>query len=392
MKKEGVCFMGIIALFSLLLLVAPAVSSGERGVTDSGIKVGAWHDLSGNLTYYSTSIMNGAGFYFKQVNESGGVNGRKIEYVVYDDGFEPQRSLAAAKRLVAQDGVFAFVAPMGTPTTAAVIPYAVENKVPIFGPGLSSHDFTRPVNPYVYLTAITYYDQMSIGIDFLVKNRGKKKVALFSAGGEIGASCEAGASNRLKKYGLKIVTHQEAPRDAVDVSAQANKIRLDGADAVIIATQPKPADLLILECKKMGYKPDILLYSVLAEPAALQLKDEDLEGVFGIQPFPAYTGREPGVVEYNNLLQKYGNNLKSNMFSFWGFITGKTFVEIVRRMGKDVTVDRFIKTAESLKNFDTGTGINISFGPDNHEGARMAYVVVAKQGKFIKISDWLRAE
>jgi branched-chain amino acid transport system substrate-binding protein len=281
---------------------------------------------------------------------------------------------------------------MGTPTTAAVIPFALESKVPIFGPGLSSHSFTRPVNPYVYLTAITYYDQMVIAVDYLIKTRGKKKIALFSAGGEIGHSCEAGASKRLKKYGANLIAHEEAPRNAVDVSAQANKIALRGADAVIIASNPKPASLLILEFKKMGYKPDIMLYGVLAYPGYLQVQDEDLEGCFGIHSFPSTSSNEPGVVEHRELLKRYGKNLKPHMTTLWGFITANTFVEIVRRMGKDVTVENFVKTAESLKHFDTGTGIKMSFGPDNHEGAKMAYIVIARDGKFIKISDWLKAD
>ena len=178
----------VISCVVAVLLVSTAVTGNaqQRGVTKDKIVTGAWIAMSGALAYPGTSFMYSTEAYFKYINDQGGINGRKLEYIAYNDDYEPQKSVAAAKKFLEKDEVFMFVTPMGTGTTAAVRPIAEENKAIIFGPGSGSPMFTQPYNPLFFLTIINIYDQMHLVVDYLVKERGIKKIALFGAKGEIG--------------------------------------------------------------------------------------------------------------------------------------------------------------------------------------------------------------
>ena len=122
-KKCGI----IILMVSLFLISMTATGYGQqRGVTKDKIVLGAWIAMSGALAYPGTSFMYATESYFKYINDQGGVNGRKLEYIAYNDDYEPAKSVAAAKKLLEKDQVFMFVTPMGTGTTAAVRPVAEE--------------------------------------------------------------------------------------------------------------------------------------------------------------------------------------------------------------------------------------------------------------------------
>ena len=182
----------------------------QRGVTKDKIITGACIAMSGALAYPGTSFMYSTEAYFKYINDQGGINGRKLEYIAYNDDYEAPKSVAAAKKLLEKDQVFMFITPMGTPTTAAVRPIADESKAIVFGPGSGSPMFTKPLRSPLLSDDHQLLRPDGPGVDYLVKKRGLKKIALFGAEGEIGQVTREGHVERLKKYGLELTAYDEA--------------------------------------------------------------------------------------------------------------------------------------------------------------------------------------
>jgi len=381
----------IIVMVSLFLISVTATGYGQqRGVTKDKILTGAWIAMSGALAYPGTSFMYATESYFKYINDQGGINGRKLEYIAYNDDFEPAESVAAAKKLLEKDQVFMFVTPMGTGTTAAVRPIAEESKTVIFGPGSGSPLFTKPYNPLFFLTIINYHDQMALAVDYLVKKRGLKKIALFGAEGEIGQVTREGATDRLKKYGLNLAAYDEARPTDVDVSAQFNKIRSAGSEAVIISATPKPATLMLQEMEKNNWKPLTLLYGTISDQVPGMAKGA-AEGVIATEMYPPPESNLPEIQKHREIMKKYVNK-EINTYTIWGYINAKIVVEVLKRLGNNITTESFIKEAEKLRNWDTGLGLKITFTPTNHDGSKMAYFSIVKGGKLENFTDWMEVK
>jgi ABC-type branched-subunit amino acid transport system substrate-binding protein len=362
----------------------------QRGVTKDKIVTGAWIAMSGALAYPGTSFMYSTEAYFKYINDQGGINGRKLEYIAYNDDYEPPKSVAAAKKLLEKDQVFMFVTPMGTGTTAAVKPIAEETKTIIFGPGTGSTIFTKPYNPLFFLTIINYYDQMYLVVDYLVKERGIKKIALFGAKGEIGQVTREGIVERLRKHGLEIAAYDEASPADVDVSAQFNKIRGVGPEAVVISATPKPATLMLNEMQKANWKPVTFLYGAITDQVPGMAK-EAAEGAICIQMYPPPESNLPEIQRHREIMKKYVNK-DINTYTIWGYINAKIVVEVLKRLGNNITTESFTKEAEKLRNWDTGLGLKITFTSTNHDGSKMAYFSIVKGGKLEKLTDWMEVK
>jgi branched-chain amino acid transport system substrate-binding protein len=385
MKNKSWIIIFIVSLF-LISMVATGYGQ-QRGVTKDKIITGAWIAMSGALAYPGTSFMYSTEAYFKFINDQGGINGRKLEYIAYNDDYEPPKSVAAAKKLLEKDQAFMFITPMGTGTTAAVRPIAEEAKTIIFGPGSGSPMFTRPYNPLFFLTIINYYDQMYLTVDYLLKERGLKKISLFGAKGEIGQVTREGTVARLKKYGLEIAAYDEASPTDVDVSAQFNKIRGVGSEAVIISATPKPATLMLQEMQKNNWKPLTVLYGPITDQVPGMAKEAG-EGVICIQMYPPPESNLPEIQKHREIMKKYVNK-DINTYTIWGYINAKIVTEVLKRLGNDVTTENFIREAEKLRNWDTGLGLKITFTSSNHDGSKMAYFTIVKGGKLEKFRDWM---
>jgi ABC-type branched-subunit amino acid transport system substrate-binding protein len=371
-----------------------AVAAEVRGVTKDKIITGAWVAMSGPLAYPGLSMSNGYKAYFDYINDQGGVNGRKLEYIAYNDDFSPPKSVAAARKLVEKDQVFLFGQPMGTPTTLAALAAAKEFNVPIMNPGSGSPTLLKD-NRLVFLCHINFFDQMNGMVDYLVQEKKVKKIAMFGAKGEIGEITRAGATARLKKYGLELVAYDDASPDDIDVTAQFNKCRSAGADAIIITATPKPASLMLQEMKKQNWNPVKFLYGPLTDQVPKMAKEAAV-GSYVYHWLATVDSNLPGVVEFRKVMAKYAPKVETNEYTLDGYVGAKVTVEILKRAGKDLTPEKFITAAETLKDFDTGTGVKITFTPNNHSGSKYGAISLVKgpgdpewkTAKFETIKGW----
>ncbi|MBI1845384.1 MAG: ABC transporter substrate-binding protein [Candidatus Rokubacteria bacterium] len=264
------------------LAAAPAVARAEPGVTDAEIVLGCSNSFSGPLAFTGEQATKyGLDLYFKVVNDAGGIHGRKVRTVYYDDGFRPQDALANTKKLVEQDGVFAVIAPQGTATVLAALEYLEPNRVPLLFPFQGS-----PVirgRKYVF-SGMTLYDRQSrMMIDYLAGVRKYKTFAVLYQDDEYGKAFLTSFEKDLGRHGLKLAAAESIKRGATDVSAQIQKLQALKPQVTFLVLTPGPGAQALKERQKIGWNDTLMVSSgPLTDERFLALAGDAAENVEGL--------------------------------------------------------------------------------------------------------------
>ena len=381
----------VLALVALALV--PVSAGAEPGVTDTEIVIGSSNSFSGPLAFTGEQLTKmGVDLYVKVVNDAGGVNGRKIRTIYYDDGYKPQDAVANTRKLVEQDGVFAVIAPQGTAPVVATLDYLEANKVPLLFPYQGS-PVTRG-KKYVF-SGMTLYDRQSkLMIDYLIGQRKMKTFAAIYQDDEYGKSFLTAFEKDLARHNVKLVAAEPLKRGATDVSAQMAKLRAASPQVTFLVLTPGPGAQALKERQKIGWH-DTLLVSAgpLTDERYLALAGEEAaEGVEGLSLWPdPVTSDLPGVKRYREAMQKYFGKNEPNRYSLAGYVAAMLFAEGAKRAGKTLTRESLVTALESLRSFDTGILPPLTIGAE-HETQRAGFWVRVEKGRFKQLTDWLKTD
>src|SRR2546427_9331298 len=380
-------------LIALLMLAAAGPAAAEQGVTDAEIVLGCSNSFSGPLAYTGEQATRfGVDLYLKVVNDAGGINGRKVRTVYYDDGFKPQEAVANTRKLVEQDKVFAVIAPQGTAPVSATLEYLEENKVPLLFPFQGS-PITRG-KKYVF-SGMTLYDRQSkMMIDYLVGQRKFKTFGVLYQDDDYGKAFLTAYEKDLARHNLKIAAAEPVKRGVTDVSAQMAKMRAASPQVTFLVLTPGPGAQALKERQKIGWNDTLLVSSgPLTDERYLALAGEGAaEGVEGLSLWPdPLTSDLPGVKQYRDAMQKYFPKNEPNRYSLAGYFAAMLFAEGAKRAGKNLTRESLITGLESIKNFDSGILPPITIGPD-HETQKQGFWVKVEKMRFKTLTDWLKSE
>lgn len=372
--------LGVAASFA-----APA--RAEEGVTATTIKLGTWQALSGPAVAYAI-VGRTIEAYFKQVNEQGGINGRRIELLMRDDAYTPARTVAVVKELVENEKVFAFTGGLGTPTGLAVMDYLNGKGIPHVAPATGSSRWATPPKKYLFALMTNYAVESTLLAKHAIENLKKKKIAVAYQNDPFGKEGLEGISEVSKKAGVDLLAVSYETTDT-DLSAQALKIRQFGADAVILWTIPKFAALMTKELAKIGYKTTVISSAVNADPVLFKLAGPAWEGVLCATWLPLHTDPDPKVEAYRVLMKKYLPNDQIGGFSLAGYAFAEPMAEGIKRAGKDLTRGSLVKALETFKNWNGGLSHNVTWGPNQRQGQNAVRFVRAEKGDYVYASDWV---
>jgi branched-chain amino acid transport system substrate-binding protein len=381
-----------ILLFFLVAALSVSRAGAEPGVSDTEIVIGGSNSFSGPLAFTGEQITKfGADLYFRVVNDAGGIHGRKVRTVYYDDGYRPQDSVANTRKLVEQDGVFAIIIPQGSPPVVATLEYLEEHKVPMLFPYQSS-PVTR-ARRYVF-QGMTLSDRSSrMMIDYLAGTRKYKKFAALYQDDEYGKSFLTAFEKDLRRFGLKLTATESVKRGVTDVSAQIAKLHAARPEVTFLVLVPGPAAQALRERQKIGWT-DTLMVSTgpLTDEKYLALATDAANGVEGLSlwPDPA-TSDLPGVRIYRAYMLKYFPKNDPNRYSIAGYFAGMLFTEAAMRAGRNLTRESLITALESIKGFESGILPPLTIGPD-HETQKQGFWVRVENGRFKPLTDWLKSE
>jgi branched-chain amino acid transport system substrate-binding protein len=377
---------------AVLLLGCASVAIAETGVTEGEIAVGCSNSFSGPLAYTGEQATKfGVDLYFKVVNESGGIHGRKIRTVYYDDGYRPQDAAANTKKLVEQDRIFAVIAPQGTPPVVATLEYLEQNKVPLLFPFQGS-PVTRG-RKYVF-SGMTLYDRQSrMMIDHLAGQRKLRKFAALYQDDEYGKAFLTAFEKDLARYRLKLAASEPIKRGATDVSAQIAKLQAARPEAVFLVLTPGPGAQALKERQKIGWTDTIMVSSgPLTDERYLALAGDAAEGVEGLSLWPdPLTSELAGVRQYREAMTKHFPRNAPNRYSLSGYFAAVLFAEGAKRTGRTLTRDGLVSALESMRGWDSGILPALSIGAD-HETQKQGFWVRVEKGRFTQVTDWLKSE
>jgi serine/threonine protein kinase len=371
---------------------APKLASA-RGITPTEIVLGMSAPFNGPSRELGRSMQVGLNTCFQDVNERGGVGGRKILLVALDDGYEPTRALANMQDLLDTHHMFAVIGNVGTPTAEKTLPIALVRKTIFFGAFTGAKLLRKdPPDRYVFNYRASYEEETAAILKYLVEIKKVRpdQVAVFAQQDGYGDSGYAGVVKMLRRLGgdPDKLLRVGYVRNTVDVADAVKKIvAAPDLKAVIMVPAYRPAARFIQLVKDAGKD---LMFASVSFVGAVPLADELMqngpnycEGVMVTQVVPNPSSQASAVLKYRELLAKYFPNEKPNFISLEGYIDGVIFVHALEAAGENPTTDSVISALESIHNLDLGVGTQVSFGPSEHQGSHKVWgTILDKTGQY----------
>jgi branched-chain amino acid transport system substrate-binding protein len=411
-RRFALLFLAMAALVAF-----PAGAPADDGVTDTSVRVGVWHPLSGPAVAYAP-IARAMEAYFRMVNENGGIHGRKVELVVRDDAYTPARTVAVVKELIEKEKVFAFLAGLGTPTNLAVMKMINDARIPHFSPATGSSVWAHPEKAkdfgltadlvgkdgknYYYALQTNYITESVLLTRYTFETLKKTKVAIIYQNDPFGKEGLFGVRQEVQRQKATLVAEVSYETGDTDLSSQALKLKQSGADAVILWTIPRFAAQIVKEMAKVGYRPSIVSSYVNNDPtmfrltcdkwdqAANKCTGETLwQGALIAAWTMDYRDDDPGVEKYRQFMKKYLPNELVGGFTLAGYVFAESMAEALKRAGKTLNRDTFMRGIESIKNWNGDVVRRVTFGPNDHQGIEAVRIQEAHPEKIIYKTDWI---
>ena len=378
---------------AVLLTVALIPAEGaERGVTDNEIRIGQWGPQTGPAALWG-AVARGTGCYFDMINAEGGIHGRKIRYFLRDDAYQPPKTKAIAKELVEDKKVFAFASGVGTATGMAVKKYLHKNGVPWVGPASGSTYWAYPPTKYLFAVYPLYCEEAAILIDYAVREMGKERIAFLYQNDDYGKEGLYGAQLALEKYDMKLVAAVSVEPLDTDLSSHCMKLKAANADCVLMWVLPKHGVIILRTAAKMDFKPQWMASSTLSDtPIMYKISKGLFKDVMVTSFGEVPESQHPLMKKYKQAHDRFAPKDRWGIFFYAGFLFVEPMVEALKRCGRDLSVDKFVRAMETLKDFQ-GIGPKITYGPNTRQGSHSFFIAkCGEDGMLTVISDWMTSD
>lgn len=373
----------LVLALAVFLGAAPGQAAATPGVDDDTILLGTFTALSGPVAPIGVPNSHGYLAYYNYINEKGGIYGRKIKVLVEDDAFQPSRTVAAVKKLVEQERVFAIVSPLGTPTNAAVLDYLVKNNVPVISPHTGSSQWSIPVKKNYIALQPNYTVEGTVLAQYALKDLKGKRFAIVYVNDDYGQEESKSFSAYLAKNDIKPVLTLGHEFGETDFSSYVIKLQQAKPDAVLLASYATQTASILKQAEMFGFRPHFLGTYVVSDPVMFKLAGASAMEGFQVTGYAADPGGDTKVAkEYRDILHKYYPNEAPGGYSEIGYIAAQLVVEALKKAGPDLTREKFIAAFESLKNWTTGLLPPISYSATDHRGVKTFVIAKAKGGQW----------
>ncbi|MFN2342343.1 MAG: ABC transporter substrate-binding protein [Desulfonatronovibrio sp.] len=364
-----------------------------QGVTDDEVLIGSSLALTGHASFLGTQILKGAKSYINHVNGQGGVHGRKIRIIEYDDGYDPPKCLANTQKLIIEDQVFCLFSYVGTPTTVKAMPLIAEARIPLVGIFSGANDFREPFNRYIINVRASYYEETREAVKYFVEELGIEDIAVFYQYDAYGFDGLKGTELALKNYGLAPVARGSYTRGTMNIEEGLENIIHSSAEAVVMVGTYDVCAKFIQTSRRQGFNPVFHNVSFVGSEELARILGPEGDGVIVTQVVPPPDSLESqallsGVWEFTELYRRYYPDEQPNLVALEGFINAKVLVEGLKRSGRNLNRERFIDAIESIQNYSLGIANTLSFSPDNHQGLSRVYFTIIQDGELTLLTDW----
>jgi len=385
------CFcLRVSILLSLILGITVASSTAQTtGITDSSILIGSCSALEGPARFLGNETVMGATAYLHGINDEGGVFGRRVQLLAFDDGYDPDKAPACFKRMT-KEGVFSLGFFVGTPTAKVYVPMAQAEQIPVVGLFTGAQLLYEPLKHYVINVRASYYDETREQIDKLWELH-IRKVGVIYQDDAFGKAVLDGVRLALQKHNSAPVALGTFARNTVDIDAGLREVMTSHPQAVFVVGPYAPVAAIVRQAHATGWRPQFLTVSFVGTEEFIKEAGPDAEGTIITQVVPPYDRTDyPTVALYRKYLTKYFPSTPPSFVSFEGFVDAMVIVEGLKRAGKDLTREKFISAIESIHNMNVGLGpkLVLNYSATEHKGFHSVYPTVVRSGKPVLLTDW----
>jgi ABC-type branched-subunit amino acid transport system substrate-binding protein len=371
-----------LAILAAALLAGLDSAHADNGLTANSVLIGQSAELTGQSGLREGTA--GAEAYLSYVNKRGGVHGRSIRLLSYDDARDPKKTIANTLKLINEDKVFALFGYRSTPTVEAVLPVVTESRVPLIAPFSGAQSIREPFNKLVFHLRASYHAETGKIIEQLA-TVGVRKIAILYQDDPFGRDGLSGFEKHLRDYRIEPVAKAKYDRKDLNVDEAVKAIGSRAPEAVVMACTQKACADFIKKMKKAGLSPQFFtLSNVTSDEFTRSLGNEGRGVVMSqVMPYPWGTGL-PLQKEFNQAIAEATPAVPVSYTSFEGFVAAKLLVEGLRRAGPNPTREKFIAALESMRDVDLG-GLSVRFSPTQHAGSTFVELtIISANGKIMR--------
>jgi branched-chain amino acid transport system substrate-binding protein len=404
MNKKKLALTAAAAAFSLLATQSAfAQKKYDTGASDTEIKIGNVEAYSGPASVYGV-IGKIEEAYFKMVNDAGGVNGRKINFISYDDGYSPPKTVEQVRKLIESDEVFLIFNALGTPTQSAVQKYHNAKKVPQLFLATGASKWNDPKDfPWTMGFQPSYRVEARIFAKYILKEKPNARIAIFYANDDFGKDYVAGIKEILgNKASGMIVAEESYETTEPSIDSHIVKLKGTGADVPVNISTPKFAAQAIKKMAELEWKPMHVMTDVsisigaVMKPAGLDASEGILSATYIKDASDPQWKDDEGMKKFLAFIDKYmpGANI-SDTNLVYGYAAAQTMVQVLKQCGDNLTRENVMNQAASLKDFTADTlipGIGINTSPTDFAPIEQLKMMQFKGGKWELFGDIISAE
>jgi branched-chain amino acid transport system substrate-binding protein len=363
-----------------------SAAHATQGVSDTEIVIGSNGDLSGIFAAFNVGAIKAAQQVFDGVNAKGGINGRKIRFVVEDHGYQVPKAVQNFNKLVNSDQVFAMVLNLGTPHNIAGFPIMQSKQVANIGPLTAARQMLEGDTTYKYAGFSSYYDQLRAGVQYLAKEKGAKEVCAMYIPSDFGKEIEEGAKDEAAALGLTWAAETTHKPDEQDFVGSIQKLKEAGCDIVATALGVRQTIVAFGTAKKLGWTDVSFIGSSAGFNTAVAKVPEGVtEGYYAAAGWSDYEARmdNPDVKAWAESFQAYAGQ-PADTAAQLGYSAALTLVRGLEGAGKDLTAESFKAAMEATKYDDVINDVPVDIGAD-HQGGNLIVISKIEGGKWIEV-------
>jgi branched-chain amino acid transport system substrate-binding protein len=366
---------GLILLSAVMAGLASAEALSEDGVTKDKIIFGQVAALQGPAQALGQGMRDGIRAAFEEANRAGGVGGRKLELKSVDDGYEPEKTIEAIKKVIAEDKVFALIGSVGTPTSKAGQPIATEAKIPFIGPFTGAEFLRNPYNRYVVNIRSSYFQETEAWIEHLTKDLGITKIAILYQDDTFGLAGLEGVKLAMAKRNMSLVASGTFKRNTVAVKSALLEIMKAEPEAVVTVGPYKPIAAFIKLARQVKFDAAFVAISFVGPDSLAEELGEQGAGVIVSQvvPFP-WDASLPVVASYQAAIAAASEKSKPGFVSLEGYLVGRVVIEALKRVEGEPTREALLNAIAKAP-IDLG-GLKLTYGPASNQGMEQVFFTV----------------
>ena len=329
------------------LALSGGIANAQQGISKDEILIGTIQDLSGPLAGYGKQARAGMLMAIEEINETGGIHGRKIKLLVEDSGYEPRKAILAAQKLVNQDKIFMMVGHIGTAQNEAAMPVQFAKDVINFFPLTAARSMYDPFHRLKFSTLSTYFEQIHSSLPKLIRQKNVTKVCSIYQDDDFGQEVLQGTEEGLKAVKMTLTDKTSFKRGATDFSSQVAKMQASGCELVVLGTIIRETIGTIGTARKMGYNPIFLGSSAAYTDIIPKMGGKGMDGFYATM-----TAQFPYADDTSALVRRWVSKYKTQFnedptpISVYGYTTINMFANAMRETGARPNTSKFIRAME----------------------------------------------